>query len=165
MSSATAEVPTAEAEVGLADTVDKSGGPSLEAMEEAAAPVLRRLGKKFPSLASHAISKMRASLEDLRAGGKAGEAIEKIFAEAHDIRGQSQTFGFDSLGKVADSLSEFIVGNEERAQQRTDLIEVHIDAMELCLGRETDASFEGPEADKLMVNLQKAVSTVWAAAA
>ena len=160
MSLATAEMPMAETDVRLADKVGQSGGPSLEAMEEAAAPVLKRLGKKFPAVASRSISTMRSTLDDLRAGGTAGDAIEKIFAEAHDMRGQAQTFGFGSLGKVADSLSEFILGSEEMAQKRGDLIEVHIDAMELCLTRETGANFEGPEADELMANLKKAVATV-----
>ena len=157
---AAAEVPMAENHVCLADKVGQSGGPSLEAMEEAVAPVLQRLGKKFPAAALRSISTMRATLDDLRGSGTAGEAIEKIFAEAHDMRGQAETFGFSSLGKVADSLSEFILGSEEMAQKRGDLVEVHIDAMELCLARETDANFEGPEADELMANLRKAVATV-----
>lgn len=160
MSLATAEVPLPETEGRLSDKVDQSGGPSLEAMEEAVAPVLRRLGKKFPAVASRSISAIRSSLDDLRADRAAGDAIEKIFAEAHDMRGQAQTFGFGTLGQVADSLSEFILGSEELAQKRGDLIEVHIDAMELCLHRETDGHFEGPEADELMANLQKAVAAV-----
>ena len=165
MSLATAELPMAENDVRLADKVGQSGGPSLEAMEEAVAPVLRRLGKKFPAVASRSISTMRSTLDDLRAGGTAGEAIEMIFAEAHDMRGQAKTLGFGSLGQVANSLSEFILGSEELAQQRGDLIEVHIDAMELCLTRETDGTFEGPEAEELMANLQKAVAAVLRTAA
>lgn len=165
MSLAAAEMPVAETDVRLADKVGQSGGPSLEAMEEAAAPVLRRLGKKFPAVASRSIATMRATLDDLRAGRPANDALEKIFAEAHDIRGQAKTFGFGSLGEMASSLSEFILRSEDLAQKRSDLIVVHIDAMELCLHRETDGNFEGPEADELMANLQKAVAAVLRTAA
>lgn len=163
MALATVEIQPAEIEgmlAGNADSTDSTGGPSLEAMEVAAAPVIRRLGKKFPAVAWRSISAMRADLDNLRARRAPGDALEKIFVEAHDMRGQAQTFGFGSLGQVANSLSEFILGSEEMAMKRGDLIKVHIDSMELCLHRETDSHFEGPEADELMAGLQEAVVTV-----
>lgn len=64
-------------------------------------------------------------------------ARDELFRAAHDIKGDSATFGFPSAGAVAESLCRIIEHAPDLARVPTDLIVHHINAIQAIVHQHT----------------------------
>ncbi len=64
-------------------------------------------------------------------------ARDELFRAAHDIKGDSATFGFASAGAVAESLCRIIEHAPDLARVPTDLIVHHINAIQAIVHQHT----------------------------
>lgn len=113
----------------LARKVKRSGGVSPEEMEAEAGRQFARLADDYRAAAVLTISGMKQKVEQLQAEPGNTTVRQALFRDAHDLKGQSLTFGFGLLGLIAERLCRLIEARGENMASYLPLAHIHIDAM------------------------------------
>ena len=140
----------------LAKKVPRSGGPSLEDAETEAERRLARLAVGFPAVVAKSIVTMRAAAHALEVDPTDTAAQRTVFREAHDLKGQAATFGYDLLGRFAACLCMLIESVPDPAARRPDLVAIHIDAMAWAMDHGV-RSVEDPLGAAVLAQLERSL--------
>lgn len=109
-----------------------TGKPLTEALQEAGA-ALDDLANDYPLQALARVADLEGALHALPADGAAGDALGKIYAIAHEMRGLGGTFGFPLVTDIADSLCALLEDRTEASAPLREAIGVHVDSLRLVL--------------------------------
>jgi len=133
-----------------------------EAIEVAEAAVAE-LGKDYPQRAGEKVSELDRAFEALPATGDARNAVEALFAIAHEIRGEGGTFGFPLATAIASNLCAVLEDQDHVDKPLREVIRVHIDSLKLVVSQpiKGDGGAQGAE---LLDGLQKVSSAKGAGA-
>lgn len=102
-------------------------GFDLAAIEKAEAAVAELAGE-FADWMAEETETLVAARNALRADPGSDDAVQAVYAAAHDIRGGAATFGFPLAGRVADSLCRLIDAGPPAAVPQA-LMFQHVDAI------------------------------------
>ena len=130
-----------------------SGGIDQEQIARAEA-ALAALAVEYLAWAAADLEKMRALAE--RLADRAD--IERLYAVAHDVKGQGGSFGYPLMTAIADSLCR-VLKTLQQAEAARPAIAAHLDAMALVLG-ERWAGGQGARGEALLLRLASMADAV-----
>jgi len=107
----------------------------LMARAEAAA---KALSQQYPMLVQPEIERARAASATLAAAKNvesARQATAKVYAVAHDLKGQGGSYGFPLVSSVAASLCNLSMNAKKFEAQLSQAVNVHIDAIALIINK------------------------------
>jgi hypothetical protein len=81
--------------------------------------------------------RLSAAHAAILSGGFTNTTRDELFRAAHDIKGDAATFGFPSAGVAADSLCRIIEHAPDLDQVPSDLIALHINAIQAIVRERT----------------------------
>ncbi len=116
----------------------KIGGPGavdLETLERAEA-VIADMTDNYLEWAAEDLAKIHRALEELKAEKTdRKDALAKIFQLSHDMKGQGGSFDYTLMTIVGGNLCKFIEKLEDAGAAEVEVIQLHIDAMDLVIAR------------------------------
>jgi len=131
---------------------------------EAAEAAVAELSKDYPRRAGEKVSELDRAFEALPAAGDARDAVEALFAIAHEIRGEGGTFGFPLAAAIAANLCAILEDQDQIGKTLREAIRVHIDSLKLVLSQPIKGD-GGEQGAELLHGLQKVSSAKGAGAA
>ncbi len=133
----------------------KIGGPGavdLEALERAEA-VIADMTDTYLEWAAEDLAKIHAAVEELKAENKDREkALARIFQLSHDMKGQGGSFGYALMTILGGNLCSFIEKLEAAGPAEVEVIQLHIDAMDLVITKHMKGD-GGKEGEQLLEGL------------
>lgn len=108
-------------------------GPVDEAAIARAEKALDDMKEVFAEWLETEVAKLESAAKRVQTEGLEGEAGEKLFARAHDLRGMGTTYNFPIITRMAASLSKLIETEEKRAIATPRLALAHADAIRAAL--------------------------------
>lgn len=124
---------------------DKSDAEAIERAENA----LELLSSEFDGWMKNEVVR----LEEMRiafAGSRDDDAAQALYRSAHDLRGQSATFGFPLAGEIADGLCQML--EDDKALPPQAYIDRHVEAIR-ALVHENARDRDHPMGKLLVVHL------------
>ena len=100
--------------------------PDPVAQAEAA---LAELSHQFDAWMETECNRLDVARLKVRQVGFTDATLKELFHVAHDLRGQSETFGYPTVGPIADSLCRLIEHTPDPARIPLPLVDQHVDAM------------------------------------
>jgi chemotaxis protein histidine kinase CheA len=74
-------------------------------------------------------ARLDAARRNVRASGLSKQTRQELFLAAHDIKGDSETFGYPEVGAAADSLCRLLEHSPDLAKIPLAIIDQHVDAV------------------------------------
>ncbi|MEE2527180.1 Hpt domain-containing protein [Hyphobacterium sp. HN65] len=108
-------------------------GPVDEAAIARAEKALDDMKDVFSEWLEAEVAKLEDAAKRVQTEGVDGEAGEKLFARAHDLRGMGTTYNFPIITRMAASLSKLIETPEKRAIATSKLALAHTNAIRAAL--------------------------------
>jgi HPt (histidine-containing phosphotransfer) domain-containing protein len=90
---------------------------------------LAQLSSEFSGWMESECVRLDKAREEVKATGFNKATHEAIFHAAHDIKGESATFGFPAVAAAAESLCRLLEHTPEIAKIPHDLVDQHVDAV------------------------------------
>src|SRR3954467_14501726 len=104
---------------------------------ERAEAALAELAADFSVWMNQECARLDAARHAVKASGVTAGNRDVLFRAAHDIKGQSATFGFPQVAPVADSLCRLIEHTPEIERLPLRLVDQHVDAIRAITHRNT----------------------------
>ncbi|RME99612.1 MAG: Hpt domain-containing protein, partial [Alphaproteobacteria bacterium] len=89
---------------------------------------LKQLSINFDHWMASEVAKLLTAREMSKKAGFKGEALEQLFAVAHDLKGQAGTLGYPFAGEVCASLCRLVDARQQGRPTSPLLIDQHVDA-------------------------------------
>ncbi|MDD9927750.1 MAG: Hpt domain-containing protein [Rhodospirillaceae bacterium] len=134
------------------------GGPLTSQMLQKAEEVVQQHAEKYIERAQDQIDALVEVVQEAEAetGDKAA-LFEKIFLQAHDIRGLGSTFGYTLVTNIAASLCNFVEAVDNYDEDVMEVLNAHVDALRGMIG--TDVKGDGgPIGREILDGLMQAVA-------
>lgn len=112
------------------------------------------LATNYPQRAGEKVSELDRALKALPVSGEAREAIEALFDIAHDLRGESGTFGFPLATAIAENLCSVLEDKSQTSEPLREAVRVHIGSLKLVLSEPIKGD-GGKRGAELMDGLRK----------
>lgn len=148
----------AEAEFTAPSFLLKAKAPStnrvLSEAIEVADTAVAELAANYPQRAGEKVSELDRALKALPVSGEAREAIEALFDIAHDLRGESGTFGFPLATAIAKNLCSVLEDKNQTSEPLREAVRVHIGSLKLVLSEPIKGD-GGKRGAELMDGLRK----------
>ncbi len=122
------EVITPENKLRKAVTI-KPYSPGEEDPVARAEMALAGLSTEFSSWMDSECERLDKARRDIAAGGFTKASKDALFHAAHDIKGESATFGFPQVAGAADSLCRLIEHTPDVTRIPIKLVDQHVDAV------------------------------------
>ncbi len=106
----------------------KLGPVNMAAIAKAEA-ALSSLSENFDEWISDEVGKLEETRKAVLAEGLAGNAGQKLFNAAHDLKGLGTTYGYPLVSGMADSLCNITLEDDVRAKASIDLVSAHVDSI------------------------------------
>jgi hypothetical protein len=90
---------------------------------------LAQLSGEFSNWMHSECERLDKAREEVKAKGFTKATHEALFHAAHDIKGESATFGFPAVAAVADSLCRLVEHTPDIGRIPIDLVDQHVDAV------------------------------------
>ncbi|WP_421779687.1 hypothetical protein [Kiloniella litopenaei] len=146
----------------LKPKVPSEGGPELEDIVEKAENALSEMEGDYEVLVADEIANINEFLLQAKSNhDECADRIIEIHRISHNIKGQAATFSYPLLSLAAKSLCHFIQENAEKAGERLDLIEAHVNTMRIILTQKLKGD-GGQEGQGLITALEQAVGKILA---
>lgn len=116
----------------LHKAIKVSGGGEIAIDEEAIAraeAALAELTPEFDTWMRAECDRLDAARTRAKAGGFKGKAFDELFRAAHDIKGESATFGYPLAADAADSLCRLLEHTPDAARIPLGLVDQHVDGI------------------------------------
>ncbi|MFQ5618447.1 MAG: Hpt domain-containing protein [Rhodospirillales bacterium] len=117
----------------------KIGGPGavdLDTLNRAEA-VIADMTDNYVEWAASDLAKIHQALEDLKAGKtERKDALARIFQLSHDMKGQGGSFGYTLMTILGGNLCTFVEKLDDAGPSEVEVIELHIDAMDLVIAKQ-----------------------------
>ena len=140
----------------------KTGGPGavdLDTLHRAEAVIAGMTGN-YLEWAAQDLAKIHQALEDLKAEKKDHkDALARIFELSHDIRGQGGSFGYTLMTILGRTLCTFVEKLEDAGPAEVEVIQLHINAMDLVIARQMKGD-GGKEGEQLLEGLDLVAAKV-----
>jgi chemotaxis protein histidine kinase CheA len=117
----------------IAARVTGSGGADPEALKRAESS-LAELTEAFERSAHEQVGRLQRLHAQLAAGAGA-DGLAEIFQLAHELKGQSGTFGYALLSQIGDLLCRYVEHGDTGSARSADVLKALIDAMAAILAR------------------------------
>lgn len=121
----------------LAKAIGKGRGPSIRQMEQDAERRQKILAREYPKQLTASIKRMQ---DMVASGTNVVDKMEKIFVEAHDIKGQAGAFDYNLVSDIAICICSSIREAADILTEREDLLALHVNALEWAFAHEHDDS-------------------------
>ncbi len=98
--------------------------------------VIANMADSYLDWVEEDLNKIQGAYDRLVAGeGDRTRDLEKVFAIAHDMKGQGGSFGFDLVTAVGNHLCRLLerIDDTTKPQTQNEAIRIHIDAMKLVI--------------------------------
>ncbi len=133
----------------------KTGGPGavdLKALERAEA-VIADMTDTYLEWAAEDLAKIHAAVDELKAENKDREkALAGVFQLSHDMKGQGGSFGYALMTILGGNLCRFIENLEDAGPAEVEVIQLHINAMDLVITKRMKGD-GGKEGEQLLDGL------------
>ncbi len=126
----------------------------LSAALEVADTAVAELATNYPQRAGEKVAEMDHAIEALPTSGEARDSIEALFDVAHDIRGESGTFGFPLATAIADNLCNLLEDKSQASEPLREAVRLHIGSLKLVLSEPIKGD-GGERGAELMDGLRK----------
>ena len=111
------------------------GGPITGQMLKKAENVVQKHAERYIGRAQQQIDVLMESVAIAkRETGDRKEIFEKVFLNAHDIRGLGSTFGYSLVTDIAASLCNFVESVDEYDDGVIEVVNAHVDALRGMVG-------------------------------
>ncbi len=148
----------AEAEFTAPSFLLKAKAPSTNRVLSEAIKVadtaVAELATNYPQRAGEKVSELDRALEALPVSGEARDSIEALFDIAHDLRGESGTFGFPLATAIAENLCSVLEDKSQTSEPLREAVRVHIGSLKLVLSEPIKGD-GGQRGAELMDGLRK----------
>jgi len=130
------------------------GGPNAidKAAIERAEQVIASMKGSYIEWVAEDFKRVEEAYGDLVAeNGNRDENLKRIFAVAHDMKGQGGSFGYDLVTRIGNHLCRLIekFGDHNPDKVENEAIRIHIEAMKLVISQ--NLSGEGGDAGKAIL--------------
>ncbi len=131
------------------------GGPGavdLETLKRAEA-VIADMTDDYLEWAAEDLAKIHRALEELKAEKTdRQDALAKIFQLSHDMKGQGGSFDYTLMTILGGNLCKFVEKLEDAESAEVEVIQLHIDAMDLVIAKRVKGN-GGKEGEQLLNGL------------
>jgi len=138
----------------LMEAIGKGSGPTLREMQQEAERRLSATVAGFENVLRETITRMNLILQS---DEDAKSKHTKLFAEAHDVKGQASTFGYPLVSQVAHSICTAISDVPKKLSDQPDLLELHVNALSWAFANQHDDA-KMVEKDALIKSLHDALT-------
>ena len=104
-------------------------GPASEAMIATAEAAIADLSDNFDQWMKDEVGKLEAARKTVIAEGLDGDAGQRLFNAAHDLKGLGTTYGYPLVSEIADSLCTITLEKDVRAKAPMKLVNAHVDSI------------------------------------
>lgn len=133
----------------------KIGGPGavdLDTLNRAEA-VIADMTDSYLEWAAEDLEKIHQALEDLKAEKKDHrDALARIFQLSHDMKGQGGSFDYTLMTILGGNLCAFVENLEDAGSAEVEVIQLHINAMDLVIAKQMKGD-GGGEGEQLLKGL------------
>lgn len=134
------------------------GGPLTSQMLKKAEEVVQQHAEKYIERAQDQVEALISVVRDAEAEtGDRTPIFEKIFLQAHDIRGLGSTFGYTLVTNIAASLCNFVETVEDYDDDVMEVLNAHVDALRGMIGNDVKGD-GGPIGREILDGLTLAVA-------
>ncbi len=144
---------------GLKAKVARKGsgsGIDMEAIARAEA-ALEQLSCEFDGWVNEEVDKLLAAREDARSSEPTGDAIERIYRCAHDLKGEGETLGYPMISMLCSCLCRLLDAVPDKLQVPMTLIDNHVDAVQIVM-RDQLKSADDPTTIAVIERLNEVVT-------
>ncbi len=145
------EVINMDNKLGAKALVPGNPADAIAAATQKADAAVKQLSAQFPAwmqIECERLNKTRCEIAEL---GYSGERIDRLFTCAHDIKGQSLTFGYPVAGVIGKMLCDLIERATDPSQIPLTVIDQHVDTIRATVrqnlkangNRQTDNIIQG----------------------
>jgi HPt (histidine-containing phosphotransfer) domain-containing protein len=116
----------------LHKAIKVTGGGEIAIDEEAIAraeAALAELTPEFDTWMRTECERLDAARNQIKTTGLKGKAFDELFRAAHDIKGESATFGYPLAADAADSLCRLLEHTPDAARIPLELVDQHVDGI------------------------------------
>lgn len=141
----------------LADKAIKGGPNAVTAeMLDRAEKVIADAAGDYLESVNADLEKLHAALDDLvQSDDRHAEALERLFAVGHDIKGQGGIFGYDLMTVIADHLCRLIENlDHDPGEPEIEVLQLYVDALHVVIAKRLTAD-GGPEGKRLLDGLAR----------
>jgi len=89
---------------------------------------LAELATEFPNWMEAECERLEAARQQVRRDGFSDKTHDSLFRAAHDIKGEAATFGYPTVGAVAESLCRLLEHTPDITRIPMALVDQHVDA-------------------------------------
>jgi chemotaxis protein histidine kinase CheA len=134
------------------------GGPLTSQMLQKAEEVVQQHAEKYIERAQDQIDALVEVVQEAEAetGDKAA-LFEKIFLQAHDIRGLGSTFGYTLVTNIAASLCNFVEAVDNYDEDVMEVLNANVEALRGMIGNNVKGD-DGPIGREILDGLMQAVA-------
>lgn len=134
------------------------GGPLTSQMLKKAEEVVQQHAEKYIERAQDQVEALVEVVRDAESEtGDRTAIFEKIFLQAHDIRGLGSTFGYTLVTNIAASLCNFVESVEVYDDDVMEVLNAHVDALRGMIGNDVKGD-GGPIGREILDGLMQAVA-------
>jgi chemotaxis protein histidine kinase CheA len=134
------------------------GGPLSTQMLQKAEEVVQQHAEKYIERAQAQVDGLIEVAREAHAETSDRPTIfEKIFLQAHDIRGLGSTFGYTLVTNIAASLCNFVESIDEHDDNVMEVLDAHVDALRGMIGNDVKGD-GGPIGREILDGLNQAVA-------
>ncbi len=134
------------------------GGPLSTQMLKKAEEVVQQHAEKYIERAQDQVDGLVEVVREAEAEtGDKSIIFEKIFLQAHDIRGLGSTFGYTLVTNIAASLCNFVESVNNYDEGVMEVLNAHVDAVRGMIGNDVKGD-GGPIGREILDGLMQAVA-------
>ncbi|WP_174301755.1 Hpt domain-containing protein [Caulobacter sp. S45] len=133
--------------------------PEAIAKAEAA---LKGLSSQFGQWLQDEVTKLEAAREAIRTEGATRATIDKLFTNAHDLKGLGATYEFPLITRIAGSLCKLLGDGDERVSTPMALVDAHVNTIRAAV-RDNIRDSDNPIGQALASELEKRTADYLAA--
>ncbi len=104
-------------------------GPASEAMIATAEAAIADLSDNFDQWMKDEVDKLETARKTVNSEGIDGDAGQRLFNAAHDLKGLGTTYGYPLVSQIADSLCTITLEKEVRTHAPMKLVNAHVDSI------------------------------------
>lgn len=134
------------------------GGPLTSQMLKKAEDVVQQHAEKYIERAQEQVDALVEVVRQTQGATDDREQLfEKIFLQAHDIRGLGSTFGYTLVTNIAASLCNFVESADKDNDGVMEVLNAHVDALRGMIGNDVKGD-GGPIGREILDGLMQAVA-------
>ncbi len=132
--------------------------PELLAKAEA---LVAGLQPQYLTWVQEDLDRLQVALDGARAAEAAGraEAMQPVFAIAHDIKGQGGSFGYPLITEIGGQLCGLLDGRLDFAEEVLEVVGLHVEAMRLVVAERMEGD-GGKAGQRLKRGLQAVIAKI-----